>query len=69
MKKKTISVNLGLVEIGLVEASDDLLDKVAHRAEPTTLLEEERGLIGADFLPHVEDRLQVAVDPIVPCHC
>lgn len=68
-KRAATHANPGLVEIGLVEAGDDLLDEVARGAEPSALPEEERGLVGVDPLPHVEDRLQVAIHPIVPRHC
>ncbi|RWW24029.1 hypothetical protein GW17_00011698 [Ensete ventricosum] len=60
--------NPGLVEISLVVAGDDLLHEVAGGTEPAPLPQQERGLGGVDGGPGVQDRLQIAVDPVVPCH-
>lgn len=55
------------VEIGLVEAGDDIIDKVLGGAEPTSLPQQKRRfLIG--FGIHVEDRFQVTVYPVISRH-
>jgi hypothetical protein len=57
------------VEIGLIEAGDDLLDEVAGGAEMASLSEQQRRLLRvAEARADVEDRLQIAVYPVVSRH-
>jgi hypothetical protein len=59
----------GAVEIGLIKAGDDLLDEVAGGAEMASLSEQQRRLLGvAEARPNVEDRLEIAVYPVVSRH-
>lgn len=59
----------GAVEVGLIEAGDDLLDEVAGGAESAALAEEEGGGLGVvQGGADVQDGLQVTVYPIIPGH-
>lgn len=56
------------MEIGLIEAGDDLFDEVLGGAEAAALPEQERRFLIVDPGVHVEDRLQIAVYPVVSSH-
>lgn len=59
----------GAVEVGLIEAGDDLLDEVAGGAESAALAEEEGGGLGVvQGGADVQNGLQVTVYPIIPRH-
>lgn len=56
------------MEIGLIEAGDDLFDEVLGGAEAAALAQEQRGFLIVDAGIDVEDGLQVAVNPVVSRH-
>lgn len=60
--------NPGAVEIGLIEAGDDLLDEILGGAEAAALAQKQRGFLIVDPGIDVKDRLQVAVNPVVSRH-
>lgn len=67
--KLVIYPDPGAVEVGLIEAGDDLLDEVAGGAKSAALAEEEGGGLGVvQGGADVQDGLQVTVYPIIPRH-
>lgn len=60
--------NPGAVEIGLIEAGDDLFDEVLGGAEAAALTQQKRRFLIVDPGVHVQDRLKVAVYPVVSRH-
>lgn len=68
LKEMVSYSNPSTVEIGLIEAGDDLFDEVASGTEMASLPQQQGRFGIADCWTNIQDRFQVTVYPVVSRH-